>query len=41
MDAKIVNNQASAVHSFKLEDLKKNIWDCKTEDETELEIGID
>lgn len=41
MEAKIVNNKATAVHSFKFSDVNNNTSDCKNEEETELELGID
>ncbi len=41
MEAKIVNNKATAVHSFKFRDKNDNISDCKNEEQTDLEIGID
>src|SRR5436190_13199514 len=41
MDAKITNNQAATVYSFKFKDAANNTTDCKVEDKAELEAGID
>ena len=41
MEAKIINNKTTAVHSFKFRDKNDNISDCRNEDQTELEVGID
>ncbi|MES1214490.1 MAG: hypothetical protein ABUT20_03150 [Bacteroidota bacterium] len=41
MEATIVKNKATAIHSFKFRDKNDNISDCKNEDQTDLEVGID
>jgi len=41
MEAKITNNKALAIHSFKFKDQNNNTSDCRNTEETELELGID
>jgi len=41
MEAKIVNNKGTAIHSFHFKAQDGTISDCKNEEETELSVGID
>src|SRR6185503_8190822 len=41
MEAKIVNNKGTAVHSFHFKSQDGSVTDCKNEEETELSVGID
>src|SRR6185503_5646421 len=41
MEAKIVNNKGTAVHSFHFKSVDGSITDCKNEEQTELSVGID
>lgn len=41
MEAKIVNNKGTAVHSFHFKALNGSVSDCKNEEATELSVGID